>query len=49
MEINVNLVLFEDLKEKPDGGAEAHIVILRESKDMDSVLDSASSGFNSSE
>ena len=49
MEINLNFVLFEELKEKPEGGAEAHIVILRESKDMDSAWDSASSGFHSSE
>lgn len=41
MEINVNLVLFEELKERSDGGAEARIVILRESKDVDSALDSA--------
>ena len=47
MEINLNLVLFEELKEKPDGsGAEAHIVILRESKDADSALNSASADFD---
>jgi hypothetical protein len=39
MEINVNFVLFEELKEKPDGGAEARIVILRDSKDMDATPD----------
>ena len=47
MEINVNFVLFEELKEKPDGRAEARIVILRESKDVDSALDSAAPDFNS--
>ncbi len=39
MEINLNFVLFEELKEKPDGGAETRIVILRESKGVDSALD----------
>lgn len=47
MEINVNFVLFEELKEKPDGGSEARIVILRESKDIDSALDSAAPDFDS--
>jgi len=47
MEINLNFVLFEELRDKPDGGAETHIVILRESKDMDSALDSASTDFGS--
>lgn len=47
MEIKVNLVLFEGLKEKPEGGAEARIVILRESKDVDSALDSAAPDFDS--
>lgn len=41
MEINVNLVLFEELREKPDEGAEVRIVILRKSKDVDSALDSS--------
>lgn len=49
MEINLNFVLFEELKERPDGGAEAHIVILRESKDVDSALDSAAANFDSPE
>ena len=49
MEINVNFVLFEELREKPDGGAEARIVILRESKNVDSALDSAGAGFESPE
>ncbi|HKW65297.1 MAG TPA: hypothetical protein VJN89_22290 [Candidatus Acidoferrum sp.] len=47
MDINVNFVLFEELKEKPDGGAEARIVILRESKDVDAALDSAAADFDS--
>lgn len=47
MEINVNFVLFEELKENSDGGAEAHIVILRETKDVDSSLGSAASEFDS--
>lgn len=47
MEINVNFVLFEELKENPDGGSEARIVILRESKDIDSALDSAAPDFDS--
>lgn len=45
MEINVNFVLFEELTERPDGGAEARIVILRESKGVDSALDSDISDF----
>lgn len=49
MEINVNLVLFEELREKSDGGAEARIVILRESKDVDSALDLAAPEFDSPE
>lgn len=48
MEINVNFVLFEELKEKPDG-AEARIMILRESKDVDSALDSAAADLDSPE
>lgn len=50
MEINVNFVLFEEFKEKPDGsGAEAHIVILRESKDLDSALEDGGASFHSPE
>lgn len=49
MEINLNFVLLEELREKPDGGAEARIVILRESKDVDSALDSAAGNFDPSE
>lgn len=47
MEINVNFVLFEDLKEKPGGGVDARIVILRESRGLDSALNSASADFES--
>ena len=46
MEINVNFVVFEEPKEKPDGGAEAHIMILRGSKDVDSALDAAAPDFD---
>jgi hypothetical protein len=47
MEINLNFVLLEELKEKSDGGAEARIVILRECKDVDSALESAAPDFDS--
>ena len=46
MEIKVNFVLYEEPRAKPDGGAEAHIVILRASKDVDSSLDSAAPDFD---
>lgn len=49
MEINVNLVLFEELREKSDGGAEARIVILREAKDVGSALDLDAPEFDSPE
>ena len=49
MEINVNLVLFEELKEKPNGGVEARIVILRESKDISSALDATATDVDSAE
>lgn len=50
MEININFVLFEELREDPNGReAEAHIVILHESKDVDSALDSAAADFDSPE
>ena len=49
MEIKLNFVLFEERKEKFDGGAEARIVILRESKDVNSALDSAATDFDSPE
>jgi hypothetical protein len=39
METNLNFVLFEELKEKPDGGAEARIVIIREIRSPDSAFD----------
>ena len=47
MEINVNFVLFEELNEEPCGRAEVRIVILRESNDVDSALDSAAPDFDS--
>jgi hypothetical protein len=46
MEINVNFVLIEELKEKAGGGVEARIVVLREGKDVDSALDSAMPDFD---
>jgi hypothetical protein len=49
MEINVNFVLFEELREKPRAGAEARIVILREGKYVDSALDSATPDLDSPE
>lgn len=49
MEIKLSFVLFEELKERSDGGAEARIVVLRESKDVDSALDSAAADFDSPE
>lgn len=50
MEINLNFVLFEELKEKSDGsGAEAHIVIFRESRDGDSSLEDSDTDFHSLE
>jgi hypothetical protein len=43
MEIKVNFVFFEELREKPDSNVtETRIMILRESKDVDSALDSTS-------
>lgn len=45
MEIHVNFVLFEEPREKPDGaGAETRIVIIRESKDVDSALEDGAAG-----
>lgn len=41
MEININFVLLEELREKPDDGAETRIVVIRQSKDVDSGLDSS--------
>lgn len=46
MEINVNFVLLEELREKPDGGAETRIVVIRQSKDVDSGLDSFAPDFD---
>ena len=46
MEINVNFVLLEELRERTGGGAEVHIVILRESKDADSAFDAAGTDFD---
>lgn len=47
MEISLNFVLFEELKEKPDGSAEARIVIIRESRCPDSMLADGAAGFPS--
>jgi hypothetical protein len=50
MKINLSFILFEELRDKPDGStAEAHIVMLRESKDLDFALDSAATDFNAPE
>ena len=50
MEINLNFVLFGELGDKPEGsGAEARIVIIRESQDVDSALNSAPPEFDSPE
>jgi len=40
MEINVNFILFDELKEKPDnGGATTRIVVLRDDKSLDLTLE----------
>lgn len=50
MEINLNFVLFEELRQKADGpGAETRIVIIRESEDVDSALDSGAKDAHSLE
>lgn len=50
MEININFVLFEEPKDKPGGnGTQARIVILRESRDVDSALNSAEADLDSPE
>ena len=49
MEINVNFVLLEEMEEAPNGRAEARIEILRESRNVDSALDSAAPDFDSPE
>jgi hypothetical protein len=47
MEINVNLVLFEELQEKlDDSGAVARIVVIREGKDVDFAFDEDAAGFD---
>jgi hypothetical protein len=49
MEINLNFVLFDEPEEKPDGsGAEAHIVMIRESKGLDSAPEDGAAGFHAS-
>jgi hypothetical protein len=45
MEINLNFVLFEELQEKEDG-AVARIVVIRESKDADSVFEEGTADFH---
>ena len=49
MEINLDFVLFEELKDKPDGGAETRIVIIRESRNPDSAIGDAAADFLSPE
>jgi hypothetical protein len=49
MEINLNFVLFEELKDKSDGGAEARIVIIRESRNPDCPIGDARADFLSPE
>ena len=45
-EINVNFVLFEELKERTEGGeAVARIVILRAGTDMDQALEDGANSF----
>ena len=44
MEINLNLVLFEELKDKPEGRTETRIVIIRQSADVDSPLEDGAAG-----
>ncbi len=47
MEINLNFVLLEELKEKHNGkGTETHIVIIRESKDPDSAFEDGAVDFH---
>ena len=46
MEINLNFVLFEELQEATDSGkAVARIVIVRECKDANQVLEEGTAGF----
>lgn len=49
MKIKLNFVLFEELRDPGGSGAKAHIVILRESEDLDSALDSAATDFQAPE
>ena len=50
MEINVNFVLFQELKEIHNGkGVETRIVTIRESKDPDSSLEDGAADFRSFE
>ena len=50
MEMSLNLVLLGELGDKPEGsGAEARILIIRESKDVDSALNSDPPEFDSPE
>ena len=44
MEINLNFILFEELKDKPEGGTETRIVIIRQSADVDSALEDGAAG-----
>ena len=46
MEVNLNLIFFEELREKTDGGgAVARIVVVRESKSLDLALEEGAAGF----
>lgn len=46
MELNLNLVLFEELSERPDSSSVvARIVVVRESKDADSALEPGATDF----
>lgn len=50
MEMSLNLVLLGELGDKPEGsGAEARMVIIRESQDVDSAGNSAPPAFDSPE
>jgi len=50
IEINLNFVLFEELKEKPDGsGATTRIVVMRENKDPGLALEDGAMDFHSLE
>jgi hypothetical protein len=50
MELNLNFVLFEELREKTDSsGAVARIVVIRESKGTDFALEEGATDFYSLE